>query len=186
MHCAVAPHPVDIALASRPARGRAGETSMTHAVVPRPTVLVVDHHLMTGALFQAALEREGYAVELARGREQAFARIQAGGIDLVLLEQPSSDADGLNWVRRLGARKRGRYLPVIMFGERVRAAHPVARPAGGVAYYQPKPFDLPELLEQVRAWTQARKRLRTFYARLLGAAEQSSRWDYAARGSRTA
>src|SRR5262249_3468633 len=159
---------------SPPARAPAGVRIMARAVVSRPTVLVVDHNLMTGALLQAALEREGYAVELARDPERGLERIPAGGIDLVLLDQPSSDPGGLNWVRRLGARKRGLSVPVIMLGERMRAAHPVASLAAGVAYYPTKPFDLPELLAQVRIWTQARERLRTFYARLLRAAAEAS------------
>jgi len=159
---------------------------MARASVPHSTVLVVDHNLMTGALLQAALEREGYAVELARDREQGFERIEAGGIDLVLLDQQSPDSGGAEWCRRLRARSRELYLPIIMLSETVRAAQPVASLAAGVAYYLTKPFDLPELLHQVRVWTQARARLRAFYARLLRAAEEPVESDRAARGSLTA
>jgi DNA-binding response OmpR family regulator len=186
MHSTTALHPVEIAPGSRPARARAGELKMARASVPRSTVLVVDHNLMTGALLRTALEREGYAVELARDPEHVLERIEAGGIDLVLLDQRAPDSGGFEWRRRLRARSRELYLPVIMLTERVRAAHPVASLAAGVAYYLTKPFDLPELLHQVRVWTQARERLRTFYARLLRAAEGPTESDCATSGSWTA
>jgi len=186
MDGATVSHPGDIALGTRSARAQVGETIMARAVAPRSTVLLVDDNLLTGALLQAALEREGYAVELACDREHGLERVQAGGIDLVVLDQPSSETDDLEWTCRLGARNRGLYLPVIMLGERVRAAHPVASLAAGVAHYLTKPFNLSELLEQVRVWTQARERLRTFYARLLRAAEEPADLDRAARASWTA
>jgi DNA-binding response OmpR family regulator len=137
----------------------------------RPTVLVVDRSRKLGPFLRQALEREGYAVELAHDRERGFERALAGGIDLVVLRAPEADAGVAHWCRRLAACNRGRYLPVLLLAERVRGAPPVAGLAAGVAAYLTRPLDVPELLRQARVWTESRARLRAFYARLLRGVE---------------
>ncbi len=137
-------------------------------------MLVVDHDGKSGALLREALERAGYPVALAHDREQGFVRVLAGGIDLVVLHQRAVDAAAFAWCRRLAARTPGRYLPVIVLAERACAPTPAAGRATGVAACLAWPVDVPELLRQVRVWTEAREQLRTFYARLLRAAEGST------------
>jgi DNA-binding response OmpR family regulator len=144
------------------------------AIHPHSTVLLVDRDRESGAFLREALEREGYAVELAHDGEDGFERVLAGGIDLVVLHPRASDASSIEWCRQLAALHRRGYLPVILLAERVRGVHPAVGPAAGVAAHLTRPVDVPELLGQVRVWTDARKRLRTFYARLLRAVEVST------------
>ena len=140
----------------------------------QPTVLVVARGGRYGAFLREALEREGYAVELAHDREHGLRRVLAGGIDLVVLRQRASDAGSARWCRRLAALHRGGYLPVIVLAERERGAPLAVGLADGVAAHLTRPLDVPELLRQVRIWTEARERLRAFYARLLRAVEVST------------
>jgi DNA-binding response OmpR family regulator len=140
----------------------------------QPTVLVVARGHQYGTFLREVLERDGYAVEVAPDGERGFQRALAGGVDLVVLHQRGADAGGAQWCRRLAALSRGRYLPVILLAERVRGAPPGAGLAAGVAAHLTRPLDLPELLRQARVWTEARARLRAFYARLLRAAELSA------------
>jgi DNA-binding response OmpR family regulator len=138
---------------------------------PDATVLVVDCDRESGAFLRGALERAGYAVELAHDREAGFKRALAGGIDLVVLHQQASDAGSFAWCRRLARRHRALYLPVILLTEQVRGEYPATGLAAGVSSCLTKPPNAEELLGQVRTWTDARERLRRFYARLLHAVE---------------
>jgi DNA-binding response OmpR family regulator len=147
---------------------------IAHTTRQHPTVLVAGPGGKSGLFLREALERAGYGVAVAHDREQAFARALAGGIDLVVLHQRAADAGAFEWCRRLAARNRGRYVPVIVLAELACGAPPAAGWAAGVAAYLTRPVDVPQLLRQVHVWTKARERLRTFYARLLRAAEVST------------
>ena len=97
------------------------------------------------------LREAGYAAEHAAGGEAGAARIEAGQIDLVLLDLMLPDVDGLELCRRARAVENDVYLPIIM----LTALSDKQRHAGllaGADDYVAKPFDTSDLLDRVQVW----------------------------------
>ncbi|HEY2787787.1 MAG TPA: ATP-binding protein [Fimbriiglobus sp.] len=77
------------------------------------TVLILEDDKGVALLQERRLERAGYAVVVTATPEQALARVRAGGVDLLLVDQRLSPAeDGLGFFDRL--RADGFDLPVIL------------------------------------------------------------------------
>ena len=121
---------------------------------PAPSVvLVVEDDTATRDLLRDLLELEGYTVASAADGAAGVARIEAGGIDLVLLDRRLPDMDGLALCRQVRARPDAVYLPIMMLtavagGEQSRTGY-----AAGVDGYLAKPFDIDELLARVRLYS---------------------------------
>ena len=64
-------------------------------------LLIADDEANIRDVVQYALERDGYQVETAADGQTALARIEAGGIDLVVLDVLMPELDGLNLCRKL-------------------------------------------------------------------------------------
>ena len=139
-------------------------------MLPGPAViLVVEDDAATRDLLRELLESEGYTVASAADAAAGVARIEAGGIDLVLLDRRLPEMDGLALCRQVRARPDAVYLPIIMLtavagGEQSRTGY-----AAGVDDYLTKPFDIEELLDRVRIYSHAPGSLGV----LLGALNQS-------------
>ena len=105
----------------------------------RPRVLVVDDDPDIRASLHMVLD--DYEVVGARDGVEGLAFVEAGGIDVVVLDLMMPTMDGVTFLREM--RARGIDLPVIVssaatgLGERVRAL--------GVPWYLPKPFDIDQL-----------------------------------------
>jgi two-component system OmpR family response regulator len=126
----------------------------------RATVLIVEDEAHLAAGLKLNFELDGYRVVVARSlREAGASLVQAGPIDLILLDVMLPDGDGYSFCRQL--RENGQYMPVIMLTARSAAEDRVRGLDSGADDYMPKPFDLPELLARVRSalrrsgWRQA-------------------------------
>jgi len=75
--------------------------------------------------------------------------VQAGPVDLILLDVMLPDGDGYSFCKQL--RDSGQYMPVIMLTARSAAEDRVRGLDSGADDYMPKPFDLAELLARVRS-----------------------------------
>jgi two-component sensor histidine kinase/ActR/RegA family two-component response regulator len=69
----------------------------------RPTLLYIDDDSGLARLVERGLRRQGFAVELAQDGESGLARIRAGGIDVVALDQYMPGLDGLETLARIRA-----------------------------------------------------------------------------------
>ena len=132
-----------------------------------PVVLVVEDDLSIAEVLQATLETSGYTVECASDGAAGLARIEAGGVDLVLLDLLLPELDGLELCRRVRARDSEVYLPIIMLtalrGEEQRHAGFTA----GADDYVSKPFNSQDVLDRVAVWIQTRQRLKAAHEQLL-------------------
>jgi DNA-binding response OmpR family regulator len=126
----------------------------------RAVVLVVEDDRLTRELLQEQLERAGYRGEVAADGITGLARIDAGGIDLVLLDLDLPDLDGLEVCRQVRAHKREVYLPIIMVTGRASEAERNAGFAAGVDDYVTKPLSRADLLDRVQFWVGALQRFR--------------------------
>ena len=69
----------------------------------RPTLLYVDDDADLARLVQRGLSRQGFEVEHASDGDAALARIRAGGIDVIALDQHMPGLDGLETLARIRA-----------------------------------------------------------------------------------
>ncbi len=111
-------------------------------------ILIADDEANIRDVVQYALERDGYQVETAADGQAALARIEAGGIDLVVLDVLMPELDGLNLCRKL--RERGD-VPIIFLSSRTEEADRILGLELGGDDYVTKPFSPRELSTRVKA-----------------------------------
>jgi DNA-binding response OmpR family regulator len=121
-----------------------------------PVILVVDDDPAMQNTLQQALVSAGYQVETAPDGATALARLERGGIDLVLLDRVLPDMDGLNLCAAVRAREAEDYLPIVMVTGLIAETDRHAGFAAGADDYIAKPFTLQELRDRVGAWTRTR------------------------------
>lgn len=112
-------------------------------------ILVVEDDELISASVVRGLREEGYVVEHAADGEDAWAALQAGGWDLVILDWWLPVQDGLTVLRRF--RQRDRDTPVLFLTARDAVSDRVRGLDGGADDYLCKPFAFDELLARVRA-----------------------------------
>ncbi len=132
----------------------------------RPLVLVVEDDPTIGELLQDLLTPAGYDVECVTDGAAGLARIEQGGIDLMLLDVMLPELNGLSLARRVRARAHASYLPIIMLTALRSEAQREAGFAAGADDYVTKPFAAEELLVRIQVWLQARARLDAAYAQV--------------------
>jgi DNA-binding response OmpR family regulator len=135
----------------RPKRG--ARPTPEHAAPATPgRILIVEDEASTRDLLQMVLEGQGYVVEAVPDGASAVTRIQAGGIDLVLLDVLLPGLYGMAVLRQVRAAPGGERLPIVLLTALADEGHRRAGLAAGANDYVAKPFDLDDLLVRVRRW----------------------------------
>ncbi|MET1038046.1 MAG: response regulator transcription factor [Aeromicrobium sp.] len=116
--------------------------------MPHHLLLVEDDDQIAAPLIRT-LEREGYVVERVAAGLPAIERVQASGVDLVLLDLGLPDVDGLEVCRRI--RANGYTGGVMILTARGGELDRVVGLDVGADDYLAKPFGLAELLARARA-----------------------------------
>ncbi len=112
-------------------------------------LLVVEDERELAILLRTALERAGFAVDLAFDLAQADDHLALTVYDTVILDLALPDGDGLASLRRLRARRST--VPVLLLTARDGFEDRVTGLDAGADDYLIKPFHLPELIARVRA-----------------------------------
>lgn len=135
---------------------------------PPGRVLVVEDDASLAEVLCGLLQIEGYVAEHAADGHTGLARLQAGDIDLLLLDLSLPGLHGLDLCRQVRATAlTGEvYVPIIMLTALGRSADRVAGFAAGADDYVPKPFDADELLGRVRVWLRMRQQMKLSHGRL--------------------
>ena len=115
-----------------------------------PVILVVEDEAAIREMLQALLEQEGYTVETAADGASGLARIEAGGLDLVILDLMLPELDGLELCRRVRARAGKSYLPILMLTALDTEPQLITGFDAGADDYVGKPFPAEVLLARVR------------------------------------
>jgi CheY-like chemotaxis protein len=129
---------------------------MTHPQEPtespkvEKTVLLVDDEFAILSLLQDTLEDAGYSVLAAVDGYQALALAWQHSPDLVLTDIMMPQIDGVELARHLRADARTRHIPILAMSA---AQHPPKSDA--FASVLAKPFDLDDVIAQVRRWLPA-------------------------------
>jgi DNA-binding response OmpR family regulator len=112
-------------------------------------ILIVEDDPAIAAFVQTALEREGFAAEVAEDGEKALARADAAPLDLILLDLMLPGLDGLQVCQAL--RRRPAYIPIIMLTAKGDDVDKIVGLEIGADDYITKPFKTRELIARVRA-----------------------------------
>ena len=112
-------------------------------------ILVAEDEGPLGEMLCDTLATESYHAELARTGPDALARMQRGGIDLLLLDVMLPGCDGFEVLRRL--RARGDQTPVLILSARSADVDRIRGLELQADDYLTKPFNLRELLLRVDA-----------------------------------
>ncbi len=117
-------------------------------VAPVPTILVVDDEPAYRDALRAALQREGFGVDLAADGPDALRRVKASAPDLVLLDLMLPGMSGIDVCREI---RKMSAVPIIMVTARDSELETVVGLEVGADDYVTKPFRLRELVARVRA-----------------------------------
>lgn len=113
-------------------------------------ILVVDDEANIREVIQYSLVKDGHTVEIAENGDAAWARLQTGGIDLLVLDVVMPGLDGLSLCRRLRATASGG-PPIVFLSSRGEELDRVLGLELGGDDYLPKPFGPRELVTRVNA-----------------------------------
>jgi DNA-binding response OmpR family regulator len=112
-------------------------------------LLVIEDERELGGFVRSALERGGFAVDLAETLDTASAHLDLVSYDAAILDLALPDGDGLTLLRRV--RKQGSTLPVLLLTTRDAPEDRVLGLNAGADDYVNHPFHMPELIARVRA-----------------------------------
>jgi DNA-binding response OmpR family regulator len=112
-------------------------------------ILLVEDDIHLAESLTEALTAQRYAVDAVRDGELAWEQMSALAYDLILMDVTLPRLDGLRLCQRL--RDRGLGVPVLMLTARDTCLDKVNGLDAGADVYMVKPFDLQELLAQIRA-----------------------------------
>jgi DNA-binding response OmpR family regulator len=112
-------------------------------------VLVVDDHGETRELLARNFAREAHVVRAAGTCAEAERELDAGPIDVIVLDVMLPDGSGIDLCARLRAQKRS--VPVLLLTARGDVRDRVEGLDAGADDYLVKPFALAELIARVRA-----------------------------------
>src|SRR5690606_16667197 len=110
-------------------------------------ILIVDDEPNLRKVLGAHLSREGYEVVLAPDGEEALARVEQGGIDVVVTDMVMPKLDGLSLLRLLVSQYPD--LPVIMITAHGTVDSAVEALKLGAFDYITKPFERDELKQVI-------------------------------------
>ncbi len=111
-------------------------------------LLVEDDGQLSESLVDA-LSAQNYGVEVVRDGETGWEYLLTGDYDLALLDVTLPKLDGIRLCQRI--RNQGLSIPVLMLTARDTCDDKVLGLDAGADAYMVKPFDLQELLAQIRA-----------------------------------
>jgi DNA-binding response OmpR family regulator len=130
-------------------------------------VLVVEDDEAISELLRVLLEQAGHVVMTAADGTVGLSLIEAGDVDVVVLDLMLPETDGLEVCRRTRALDQPVYLPIIML---TALADQTQRHAGfraGADDYVTKPFNPADIVDRVQVWAQVRQRLKQAHAERL-------------------
>ncbi len=112
-------------------------------------VLLIEDDSQLAESLTEILVSQRYAVDRVADGESGWCQMQLMDYDLTLLDVTLPSLDGIQLCQRL--RSHGYDLPVLMLTARDTSQDKVRGLDAGADAYMVKPFDLPELLAQIRA-----------------------------------
>jgi two-component system OmpR family response regulator len=121
---------------------------VTHQPSAKAHVLIVEDDAAVSKLIESYLDREGYNVAVAGTVADMRAAVEAGKVDVIILDVVLPDEDGwsaLRWIRARGE------MPVMLLTGKGETVDKIVGLELGADDYLAKPFDLRELLARLHS-----------------------------------
>jgi diguanylate cyclase (GGDEF)-like protein/PAS domain S-box-containing protein len=118
---------------------------------PPPRLLLVDDEDDNRDMLGRRLLRHGYDVVAVAGGREALARLDEGGLDLVLLDIQMPEMSGLDVLRAARLRFPPQALPIIMVTAKCQSEDVVEALELGASDYITKPVELPVALARIKS-----------------------------------
>jgi signal transduction histidine kinase len=115
-----------------------------------PRILVVEDSRTQAEELRLILESEGFAVEVARDGRAGLARLDDGGIDLVLSDVVMPDLSGYELCREIKIDPRMKHIPVVLLTQLNDPLDILQGLECGADNFITKPFDANHLIRRVR------------------------------------
>ena len=120
-------------------------------------ILLIDDDPDVRSLMSRVLEKQGYVVETAARKEEAWQKLQNEKPSLILLDVLLSGNDGREFCREIKAQPEMKNVPVIMF-----SGHPSAGlqfESYGADDFISKPINTEALLDKLRQQVKATRKI---------------------------
>ena len=115
-------------------------------------ILVIDDSELVANLLRDSLTEAAFEVSLAADANQGYAAALEFHPDLILLDVQLPDIAGFDLIRVIKNREELKQIPIIMItGTHHQTDHKVKAFQAGADDYVLKPFEMPELIERIRA-----------------------------------
>ncbi len=111
-------------------------------------ILIAEDEERIAAFVAKGLRAHGYEATAVQTGQAALEQVEAGGVDLLVLDLGLGDMDGFDVLRLLRAEGHG--LPVVVLTARSSVTDTVTGLESGADDYMAKPFRFEELLARVR------------------------------------
>ena len=123
-------------------------------------ILLVDDEPLILKGLKYTLEQEGYETDSAMDGEEALAKFEAGGFDLILLDVMLPKMDGFTLLHRIKNNTSTSHVPVILLTTRVEHEARVEGFSEGADAYMDKPFNVDELIAMASSLIANRTRMK--------------------------
>lgn len=124
------------------------------------TIMVVDDSITVRKVTARLLKRQGMEVLTAKDGVDAFAQLQEHIPDLMLLDVEMPRMDGYELATQVRNAPELKHIPIIMITSRTGTKHRDRADKIGVNRYLGKPFNEPELLENIQSLLRETEELR--------------------------
>jgi len=121
----------------------------TDAESVKKRILAIDDENAICAIYERALEREGYLIETFKNAPDALVRLEQVSFDLILMDLILQGLNGWDLMRK--AKKISPSTPIIVVTGRPELDSVVKTMRMGAYDYLLKPFDIDELLVKVKS-----------------------------------
>jgi len=121
----------------------------------KPRILVVDDEPLIVKMLARHLEEEGFAVLTAADGREGLLKARAETPDLILLDLILPKLNGYEVCTMLKQDSRYQHIPIVMLTAKAHDKDEQLGKACGANLYLRKPFQMPPLLEHLRAMMRA-------------------------------
>jgi len=115
----------------------------------KPKILLVDDEPSVVKMVGKRLELDGFQVLIAMDGHEALTRAQTESPDLIILDLMLPKRNGYEVCATLKQDARYRHIPIVLFTAKNQPQDETLGMACGADAYVKKPFNAPQLLEQV-------------------------------------
>ncbi|MDM8545730.1 Hpt domain-containing protein [Candidatus Venteria ishoeyi] len=127
--------------------------------LPKKTIMVVDDSITVRKVTARLLKRQGMEVITAKDGLDAIAQLQDVTPDLMLLDVEMPRMDGFELATQMRNAENLKHIPIIMITSRTGQKHRERAAKIGINKHLGKPFNEPELLDNIRALLDEQKQV---------------------------